>query len=526
MSADGVYFGTTRLRTTWQHVTLPTAETQVHQDFRSQTAGVNLIHRSWESTKIELTEGDDMRMRMANLPGAVSLLVVFAGLALSAAPVQADTSEPRVSATTDTPLLEYPVDEFSNHPAYSSYLEHGDFERYLSEIPDSYDSVVADVLRNSSGALLEDAMESAAKEGVPLEQKLADIDAKEVLSEVVHRLEIQLGDGFGGFWFAGSPTTANFALVGDNAESRKLVEHEFAAVGEAGRLVFHRRELPYDATIDLLTKTVNQLKDMGHSLDAEATPVTGLITLYGPSGDLERIEGDLDTLGLSDLERRQIILIEADLAKPGVGGVGGTLLPIGDPYCSSSFVVRNKYNLAIAGPMSAGHCPNNNFISTEVRPLTGSAYDLDLDFQNGIYSERWDVQWYRFLGSDVVPLPWFTYKLDVDFQYSGKMEMRQVSNVRPRSTQYIGRDICSFGYRDFRDCGEVAVRDHCPNYVASCEALFMKSDFSSGREGSSGGSVYYGTGAWGVISGRHNGDLIYMAANFSGALGTAIWKIP
>lgn len=413
-------------------------------------------------------------------------------------------------------------------PAYLSYLEHGSFDRYLDELPEPQRSMVPTVLEHSREALQVDSAEVAASMGVPTAQKIEDFHVQEELSELAYELETLLGDDFAGFWFEGSPTTAHFALVAGSDQSEKLVRAAFEESKFGNRLVVQERQHSYSSLTGLLDATIERLRSEGHRFDADASPVTGVVSIYAPSSTLDDLERSLaqsvETDAMSRSDRDRIQLVASELGRPGTA-FGGTLLPVGLPYCTSSFVTRNNVDPSKIGPLSAGHCPNDSPITTEIRRLNANPYDVDLVYKGGIYKDRWDVQVYNFVPGSA-PVPWFTWRLDVDWPNSGKMYVRQVNSVKPRSTQYIGRDVCAFGYRDFRDCGEIVTRTHCPNYVPTCEALFMKTDFQHGREGSSGGPVYYSNGAWGVISGRHNLDLVYMPINFAAALGGYIWQVP
>jgi hypothetical protein len=74
------------------------------------------------------------------------------------------------------------------------------------------------------------------------------------------------------------------------------------------------------------------------------------------------------------------------------------------------------------------------------------------------------------------------------------------------------------------DCGKIIIRDFCPGYVPNVVCTFIVASNDDGHDlsspGDSGGPVYTGDTALGIISGeRFDNQVIYMAQNFESGFG-------
>lgn len=143
-----------------------------------------------------------------------------------------------------------------------------------------------------------------------------------------------------------------------------------------------------------------------------------------------------------------------------------------------------------------------------VRPKDEAAYTLGLSLESSLSSGSTDAAWFSFADADVDPVPWFTYDVNSD----NEMLFRKQIGTVGRDEQNIGDWVCAYGTTIQDDCGFITSKDYCPyTHVTNCNDIFIHIDTLEPQgdhaPGSSGGAVYLGGNAYGVISGYERNDL-------------------
>jgi streptogrisin C len=163
------------------------------------------------------------------------------------------------------------------------------------------------------------------------------------------------------------------------------------------------------------------------------------------------------------------------------------------------------------GITTAAHC--NNQLQVYGGP--------DLNFKDGMYGASWDVQWHSHPSEPFPP-----YARDATAE-PGTPYYRIISDKKPRSAQNIGDFVCKYGRTTGFDCGDIIFTNYCPSYIPNVVCTWMVASNDHGRDlcspGDSGGPVYTGDTALGIISGiRNDVQVIYMAQNFVSDLGLSV----
>lgn len=166
-------------------------------------------------------------------------------------------------------------------------------------------------------------------------------------------------------------------------------------------------------------------------------------------------------------------------ARPFVGG-GGTLF--GDPRCTGGFVVKvnGSSNLGLAG---AGHCPGYVRYSS---PTTGPQLNVVQQALGGPS----DLAWYD--NASVTWSPSF---------YIGTSGNRAVLGRISYENMKVNDFVCKYGQADGFRCGNITRLDVQPSsYVPNATPTFVGTNVM-GCEGDSGGPVFAGNIAMGILSG-------------------------
>lgn len=183
----------------------------------------------------------------------------------------------------------------------------------------------------------------------------------------------------------------------------------------------------------------------------------------------------------------------------------------GSPRCTSGFSVT--HTSGAEGVTTAGHCPDQLLYN-----------GTELTFQAEARSHSSDVQWHTVPDALTIR-PWARD----NFPFGSPPFARVISSSVTRSSQDIGDFVCKYGRVTGFGCGVIVSRTRCPDWVPSCLSTFIQvdggsTDLASG--GDSGGPVFFGTQAWGLISGAAGAnnvdDLIYMPINYIWRLGLTV----
>lgn len=109
-------------------------------------------------------------------------------------------------------------------------------------------------------------------------------------------------------------------------------------------------------------------------------------------------------------------------------------------------------------------------------------------------------------------------------------DITEVTSIKPRSDQYIGEFVCKYGATTGFGCGEIVRRYVKVDWIPNAQPTFImlrNSRVAIARPGDSGGPVFLGHVAYGIISGYVDDDLMYMAIDYvERGLGIQILTTP
>lgn len=91
-----------------------------------------------------------------------------------------------------------------------------------------------------------------------------------------------------------------------------------------------------------------------------------------------------------------------------------------------------------------------------------------------------------------------------------------ISGKKARWNQPIGATVCKRGATTDRTCGTIQSKDYQPSLIPSPQPTYITTNMNA-CDGDSGGSVFVGEEAWGMVVGTFGvpcGTMWYMAANY------------
>ena len=173
--------------------------------------------------------------------------------------------------------------------------------------------------------------------------------------------------------------------------------------------------------------------------------------------------------------------------------------------CTTGFVVTDG---ARTGVLTAAHCPD------ELTYREPGAKSVELTFLGQWGAVNQDVQ--INLVNDGAAEPRF-------FAGSGKYKSRAVQALRSRDSMRAGDFVCHRGERTGYSCSEIDMIDYAPPAplcAGSCELSWVTVRGPSCGSGDSGGPVFIGTTALGILKGgnytgrRRCNFYFYMALDY------------
>ncbi len=199
------------------------------------------------------------------------------------------------------------------------------------------------------------------------------------------------------------------------------------------------------------------------------------------------------------------VLVEPALAAPAAtvhGGMAGS-------SCTWGLSGRNSSGNPVM--ITAGHCSNTQTIvgtaTTFVHAREYGSYDLQIHTVSTAHTVK---PWiYDGIAGDSTPY------------------YRVVTGTRTRAALVVGEVMCKRGKTTGYTCGTVHSKIFSPSYIANANATFIvvtSSTTDQAEPGDSGGSVFTGSLAAGIVSGHFpaNRNMIFMAANYISAAGWSV----
>jgi len=351
-------------------------------------------------------------------------------------------------------------------------------------------------------ALAQDGAEYAALYGVPLGLAMRELQAAQDSVPATDALALEYKDRLAGISIAHEGGFRIVVLLtGDLAvEPRTIVAGamEVPVVFQTGAPATRAQILDAIAAHQADIRAALR-SPPGMGLD----PRTGMLAVMVKAGDVgsdgvEALAARLTAIAGVPVAVKAWGDTDADLAVAGGGRVLGYDPEINHKaVCTSGFVVTDGSRTALS---TAAHCPDQlNFIE-----LDGGEIPLTMVGAWGALYQ--DVQIH--VGADggqstnaLAPL---------FYADKGKTALRPVTSWRNRTSTRAGDMVCHRGERTGYSCAEVEYPDYAPPgdlCAGPCEATWVAVRGPTCKGGDSGGPVFAGTIAFGLVKGEsHTGD--------------------
>ena len=361
-------------------------------------------------------------------------------------------------------------------------------------------------------ALRKDAAEYAKDWNISLDEAIRRLE----LQTTIGRLDTKLANGepnsFGGLWIQHEPTFKVIVNMTDSAE----------------KVASYARGLSFASDIEIrkVAKTLKQLE--AEQLEADrAAQAAGIqseseVNVFDNKAVLyvknqQTFKSAMATDRALTLPEGINIIETPSFSTPMVNGIAGQVAydkSLNDPsrYCTTGYTVTiNGYK----GVTSAGHCDSD---------LTYGTGKIPMYYRGEWYGGPNDFQW--FTSTQLTFQPW-ARDSETD---TGTPGYRYIYDVANRPDQPMNAFVCKYGQTTKHTCGYIQTKTQRSLFPASkrpaATATYIRlARIVNGQRqrlvwgGDSGGPVYVGHQAWGMVSsgyydGSLKGDLIYMAINY------------
>ena len=339
-------------------------------------------------------------------------------------------------------------------------------------------------------------------------------------------LRDELGDSYAGVWIEHEPEhrVLAAALPADAARVAARLEatsfSEIAGVVEVGASL---------ADLDDLAAKVREASPV--PIDTGVTVSQNAVKVQ-VAGDAHRRRLD-DALTAAGLANRPDVVVKtvSSLARPLADVRGGWAAIVGKNACTTGFSVIRGTD-GVLGVLTAAHCGAHGAAADDARInslVTPSPTFLDAPFQEGRQDGRWDVQWHTVPGHNITN--------EIEYVTGGSTHREKITGVKGSGDIGEGDEVCKWGITSGYTCGKIIDRKVCPEYVKDCERTFIQVRGEMGRdmslEGDSGGPVFSGNDAVGVLSGgyplenlEYGGDMFYMPVEYISVFGLSVLTSP
>ncbi|MDQ6877349.1 MAG: S1 family peptidase [Candidatus Dormibacteraeota bacterium] len=339
-----------------------------------------------------------------------------------------------------------------------------------------------------------DVEQYAAIEKVSVTEAARRMRIEELAGDLEPTVAAAMPSSFGGLFIEHSPAF-RVVVLSTRPDDHGLVDRLALAGGLQGETDF--RVVPF-AWQDLLADAKGIRQAHRGEIDVNVNVFTNTIDVMAvaPSDPLR-----------ASLPSTARIRSVAALASPTTLIFGG--LPIS--LCTSGFTVK-KFGSTTKGIVTAGHCGNS-------QSYAGNS----LPFQAESFGGSNDEQWHTVPGLTTLNL--------VRISPSGTT--RDITTRTYAAGQATGTLVCKYGTTTGYGCGYLTSKTFAPGYVPNANGTFhilAKNGVDLSNRGDSGGPVFLGNSAWGIISGEVLDfdnhcicDLIYAATDYvEGGLGVLI----
>lgn len=307
-------------------------------------------------------------------------------------------------------------------------------------------------------------------------------------------------DGYGGLWIEHEPSflVVVAAAAGTEASISDLVDRLSPSYGLFGMTTILKVKRP----LSELRVAQLDVADWAHGLGMSTSiDVMGNVARVYPGDSKSDSEASLDDIPDSvEVDGGLFVGRETAYAYAGLSLSSGS--------CTSGFtLVYTTTNPDTYFTSTAGHCSNS-------LTLLGSTISYDSE----IYGGNFDVQYGNF-ASGQTPEDWMVVAVNT---------VRTVTSRVTTTNQPINGWTCKYGNTTKDTCGTLISKSFQPAWIPNSTNVWHQVRPSSGdmvNGGDSGGPVFSGHGAYGIVSGEFGApwcvcDLIYSAIPWAEANGT------
>ena len=340
-------------------------------------------------------------------------------------------------------------------------------------------------------ALAEDAADYASRHGVDPAEAARRLRAQEASLAAVERIRSRYARRLAGISIEHAPEWRIVVLL---TGRRKVRAQTIAADGISVPVLFRTGAGATQAKLvramsehrRAIVKTLDRFAGMG------VDPRTGelVIVVRGDTADRHKAER------LAELTGVPVRLRPLDARDSDAGIEGGARVEGVEPvsgkrqFCTTGFVVTDG---ARTGIVTAAHCPDS---LTYYDPEGGG--ELPLSFVGGWGAQYQDVQVHV---GEAPNRPLF-------YADSAKKSLRSLTGARSRTSIRGGETVCHRGETTGYSCAEVELVQYAPPgdlCGGPCDPVWVTVAGPSCRGGDSGGPVFAGTTAFGILKGSSSG---------------------
>jgi hypothetical protein len=349
------------------------------------------------------------------------------------------------------------------------------------------------VVQTAAEALTQDAREYARTTGLTVDEALRRLGAQQETVSVTDALRATYSDRLAGISIEHRPEYRIMVLL---TGSEPVVDRSIIAGGMTVPIVFRTgAAATYDQLLESMTRhqaAIAQRYPRMRGLGVD--PRTGEIVLMVQDASLyggaEAMEAEAEALTGSPVRIRELAGEDGNSSIEGGARVEGVDPADGRRYaCTTGFVVTDG---ARHGIVTAAHCPDT---LTYYAPGGGQT---PLDFVG-----QWGAR-YQDVQVHVADLP----LEPVFYADTAKRTARRVTSWRNRTSTRAGDVVCRRGETTGYSCSEVELVNFAPPgdlCGGPCDPLWVTVAGPSCRSGDSGGPIFIGTVAFGIVKGGNYG---------------------
>jgi hypothetical protein len=348
----------------------------------------------------------------------------------------------------------------------------------------------ADQVQTPAAALAQDASEYARQYDVPLAEAIRRLHTQEESVPIIDRLQATYRDRLAGIFIEHQPA---YRIVISLTGPESVADEVIMIGGMSVPIVFRTGA---SATRDQILAAIERHQGdiraaLPHPPGMGVDPRTGTLVVMARAQDVDDEEPAALATRLTEIAGVPVQIrtwadADKNLNLAGGSRVVGVGRSDGKRYvCTTGFVVTDGMR---TGVTTAAHCPDE--LSYVDRDHTATPLSMV-----GAWGARYqDVQ--IDVSGDVLQ-PFF-------YVDAARTESRPLTSWRNRTSTRAGDFVCHRGEPSGYSCAEVAFVDYAPPgdlCAGPCEPLWVAVRGPSCKGGDSGGPVFSGTIAFGIVKG-------------------------